>query len=496
MADFTEDKKIDNVVAVLETGYYPKNLLEVIRDKGERAITGPKHAWSLLDQDKYLFGKHDIALEILKENESVFSKKFIEFLEDAYEINRALNPLFVYNSAEYFKNPSTENLAKIKPEFGRVMDIRNQRNVLRVEVFNKFIYSKNENGHKIWEINFPTAMYNLESQVKAYSEAVDLNKDYNKSIEDILLKEIILSIPPYSIHPDFLGPEPDRRFEVIALGCGSGIHEYEFVLDLAKQRQIPEDRIALTLTDINQAMVEEAVANIGHRNLQRIHEGKKPLHSTGIKLDFLDKDKFMSMDSNIIKGSRKLYLFLGSTLGNFDSFDQKKILENLCCSMYNHFNSHLIIGVKGMHYKNGKPDRTKMEKEYLLTENFAYKTLEILGIKRDCLGDYKAHFNAEERLDNSAGVPRITCSFPVIKEIEVTGEGETCKLDKGDIIRVIQSQRFTVDKLNELAYLNGGYENCALNPFKILEKEGYIVGLYHRETIERMEWLSKVRNEG
>jgi len=395
-----------------------------------------------------------------------YSKEYTEFICDAYEINTYISSKFISDAGNYFKHPSDKNLAKIQPEFKRVMNIRNQKKVLKEKLFKSLcaeeaVYTGEK--CKICSLNVPPAMYNLESQIKAYSEAVN-SKGYNKNLEDKLLSKIMPSISKYSCPPSMmLSLEPTRRLEIFALGCGSGIHEYEFVSEIIKRKGIKEDFVDLYMTDINPSMFGEAVSNAEHRNFKRISEGKKRINVEGFQLDFT-KDMRAPIETKY--WSRyKLFLFLGSTLGNFNSAEQKLILSNICGAMNS--SDNLIISVKGMHYKDGKPDKARIEQEYIASENFIYKPLEILGIERRCLGDYKAEFGSDN-------INEIVGSFTVIKDMAVSVGEEKYNLYKGDIIKLAHSKRFTKDELNGLA-------GSTLKPLEVLEKNGCIVGIYHKK---------------
>jgi hypothetical protein len=391
-----------------------------------------------------------------------YAGDYAEFIYDAYEINRYIGSKFISDAGNYFKHPSDENLKKIQPEFKRVMNIRNQENILKEELFLSFCKKDVlciEGKNNVFNLNISPAMYNLESQKKAYSEAVELNKDYNKGLEHKLLTKIMPSITfPYF---------PDQKLNVIAFACGSGIHEYEFVSEFIKQRRINEDYVYLYMTDVNQAMVEEAISNAENRNFKRMREGKKRINVRGFQLDFT---KDMRYPIEVRPGMRgNIFLFLGSTLGNFGSDEQKTILGNINDAIF--YNDNLIIGVKGMHYKNGQPDKERIEQEYAASENFVYSPLKIIGIERRCLGKYKAEFG----FDKNKNIYDIAGLFPVIEDTEASVDEERLYLHKGNIIKVAHSQRFTKDELNGLAMANG------LQPLKARDEDGYVIGIYTKK---------------
>ena len=422
-------------------------------------------------------------------NNNKYAKEYAEFMEDSYEINPYINARFIKDAAEYFKNLSDENLLKIQPEFKRLMNIRIKKKLLKQQLFE----SIQEQGpirlmaitkRKIYSFNLPQAMYNLESQIKAYSEAIGW-KEYNKSFEDKLLTKVI---PLISLNSRVKGL-PMKRLGVYALGCGSGIHEYEFVSEIIKQRGINEDFIDLNMVDASSAMVEEAVSNAEHMNLKRRDEGKKRINVEGLQLDL---NREICVPLRINWSVNRVFLLLGSTLGNFDFMKQREILNNICGAMFP--GNDIVISVKGMHYKDGKPDEEKMKQEYIFGENFIYKPLEILGIERECLGEYKVDYQPNFGvLDLNRN--EIVNSFPVIKHTTISGYNEKHKFHRGDIIKVAHSQRFTKDGLNDLVrdfnrfVRERPHTGGILRPLEVLEENGNIVGLYRKE--ERQEDLKK-----
>jgi len=426
-------------------------------------------------------------LSLLSADEG-YSKEYIGFIRDAYEINHYISPKFISDTGNYFKHPSNKNLEKIQPEFKRIMSIRNQEKLLKRELFKSLIFQRMLHSYRnsyrpknkkpiVYELD-KSLMYNRESQVKAYSEAVESNKEYNKGLEDILLAQIIPAICAEPPGDSYILTETTpfyQKLNIIALGCGSGIHEYEFASKFIKQRKLNEEKVMLYLTDVNQAMVDEAVANAESRNFKSINEEKKPINTIGLQLDFL-KDIDTHFNKMWDLRDNHLFLFLGTTLGNFCKADQEKIFQNVCRSM--HYMDNFVVGVKGMHYSNGKPDKEKMKQEYRLTEDFAYKPFEILGIERMCLGDYKVDFRKHM-------VPEIKCYFPVIQDTEIQLNHEKIKFYKGDKIYVINSQRFTNEALNDLACSTKKGKDEAKKPYEgylktvdIAEKEGYKIALF------------------
>jgi uncharacterized SAM-dependent methyltransferase len=412
------------------------------------------------------------------------------FIKDAREINPHIDSEFIYNAKRYFRDPSNKNRARLEPEFKRVMNIRSQKSIIKAKLFNSLyaicdMYKSEKKSPYMYCLDLPPIMYNLESQIKAYSEAVEFNKNYNKSIEDILFAKIIPSMISNMSHlPTIIG-----NIHIIALGCGSGIHEYEFVQELIKQAEVPEDKIRLYLTDINQSMVDEALAYAGNKNLLRIKEGKKQINTMGFQLDFLRNINNRNNNplNDLIKDDIvKIFLFFGSTLGNFHNEDQKRIFQNISNALFPMdfiSLSKFIVGAKGMLYKDGKPDKERMEQEYKLTENFAFKPFEILGIGRECLGDYEAFFNfnkySRDNVVLEDNVPEIRCFFPVIKKTEIECDGQKIELPVGAKISTIRSQRFTKESLENLcSNLKKNQMGGTLRVQEILEEQGCIAGLY------------------
>ena len=450
-------------------------------------------------------------LEIFGYEGRQYVKFMEEFMEDYHAINPRTNAKLIKNVSNYFKNLSDENLAKIQPEFMQVMGIMNQKKLIKTELLNalNFQYvmhrfNKTNQGCRTYVLSIPEAMYNINPQIKAYSEAIS-NKEYNKSLEGKLLGKMI----------PFIGARPkrDEKLGIIALGCGLGDHEYEFALNFIKQKRLREDRIRLYLTDVSNSMVEQAVANAQNRNLKRIKEGKKPIDTLGFQLDFT---KCMIDADNIAADDYRVFLLLGTTLGNFKPLVQKVILYNVCLALRD-LDDNLVVGVKGIDYKNGEPDAKRMMQEYSLSGKFAYKMLEISGIERQCLSDYTISFGFNKykdpykepnHRDKCYTIPEIICSFPLIKDIELQFEGKlkinNIRLYKGDRINMINSQRFTQNTLNGLispiitradknvlpdeGYYKP-YSTDHLKTKKILEEDGYIVGLYESKD------LAKVRNK-
>jgi uncharacterized SAM-dependent methyltransferase len=393
-------------------------------------------------------------------------------------------------AADYFKNPSEDNFARIQHVFKRVMALRNQKKLLKADLFHSlrkqqigylsnYSDSVGINEGAVYSLDSPPALYNLESQVEAYSGAVESNKAYNKGIENRLLSRIIPLISAK--------PAGGSKLEIIALGCGSGIHEYDFISEFIEQKKIKEDQVRLYLTDVNESMIEEAVANAENENFKRIKTGKKPINASGFKIDF-----FNSIYEPLEKRSQsrsRLFLFLGTTLGNFDTVQQEIILKNINDAMtFSNFyqqkpvnsTNNFIVGVKGMHYKDGNPDKEKMEEEYRLTEDFSYKPLQILGFEKQDFEKYNTDLYVEKDVISGGFVPKIVCYFPLAKPTSITFENDTITFNKGDVIKVINSQRFEKERLDKKICDRGRTSSGPLKKIELLEEEGYIVGLYEK----------------
>jgi hypothetical protein len=503
-----EIKKIDNAVCMLECEFVSNSLLaceiamaynrgrdkEVCRiipqiiDKyrtqslksREEAIKHELKKEKALGYRNYVFGRHKDKIELLKKNENLFSKGYVSFIEEVYDITRALNPLFIYNYAEYFKNPSKENLSKIQPEYKSVMAFRNQKKLLNAELFDylKKQYdkyeSKKKSGKRSYNLNIPSAMYRQESQVKAYSEAIE-SQVYNKSLEERLLMDIMPHIKKH------------EKVNIIGLGCGPGRHEIQFAFYYILHHDLNEKDVSLYLLDANDSMVNEAAASIGFENDGLIKNGRNPVNTLCQKIDFT-KNELSKLSIN--HDNPSIYLFLGSTLGNFNNKTQIKILSNISKAMNE--KDILVVGVKHPKFclKDGirSIDYDGMCGEYNETEEFAYKPLEILGISKENLGDYKIQLKTPARyvLDMKVGhfyTPRkITCTYLIKQDFVIDHSEDKIQFYKGDKIGIFFSERIESNKMEGLGIranpplifneMVGGYD------------DGYLLGICRRANKE------------
>jgi hypothetical protein len=272
-------------------------------------------------------------------------------------------------------------------------------------------------------------------------------------------------------------------------------------------------------------MTNGALANAKYQNLKRKKWHKRQLNVLGRNIDFTNKKSLEKIISNDKKGESKarIYLLLGATLGNFEQKTQDRIIKNISKVM--NYQDRLIISVNGINDQRWGPKKywEFIEKwkdkhcphssdgyfpdfinQYKASEEFIYKPLEILGIPKENLGEYRvdiSNFRLNYLIDCMAGKPHYTqalprysivASFPVIKNTKVSYNNQKLTLKVGDLIDVAVSERFSALSLLCLCMPN---KLIASKHDSILGDYTKIIGVFRKVQGDCYRWLWGVKTK-
>ena len=268
-----------------------------------------------------------------------------------------------------------------------------------------------EGNTRIWDIADSKLWYLTQEQAQAYLD-LDQSEEYKTRMVDNeieLLKEVIPKIIKKNSFKE--------NMTLVDVGCGDG-RKAIVPIDILKK----DHKINYCPIDISAYMVNEAIKNIS-------------------KLDGVDKivnfqwnvSDFENLENvtELLRKSDKelLILFLGSTIGNFETHDLLYSLQN---SM--EFGDSLLIGVSLDNTKDG----TELAEGYITPEvdNFLGHVLIGLGFSRNEL-----EFGARYRHR------RVECFYEVKKNKRIKFQDKEINFYKGDQVVVSHSHKYTQKEL-------------------------------------------------
>ncbi|MFC1696995.1 L-histidine N(alpha)-methyltransferase [Nanoarchaeota archaeon] len=409
-------------------------------------------------------------------------KIYDDFLEYVKEINgyhiNIKNSEFLFDFLNFYiyEIPNTE----VEILYKKVINHNNQKDLIKRELFKDLKKQFDDYGlgvpmveyvdkNYLFKIYKSELLYGLESQVQAFIDATETNEQYKSSIEGKLLMELMSKL------------NLSKKLEIIVLGSGSARHELAFIEELIDHHNIKKSSIYLT--DISQTMVDLALYN-GELFKNTLGKYYVP-NIIGKTCDFNHLEQIKSIPLNPKR--QKLFLFLGSTIGNLNYHKTIQTLDNIYQSM--DIGDKLIVGYRSMIDQNEyEIDKNKMLEVYQTkeAEDFVYRPLEILGISREVVGDYSVIFHdGLIRTLNYYHSPRdITLSFTFKESCIVKVDDEHLCFAKGDHIQVVSSKRFypmaaahTFYCDTKLDILDCPYPELTLSN----EKDGYAVSYFEKK---------------
>jgi len=280
-----------------------------------------------------------------------------------------------------------------------------------------------EGNTRIWNIADSKLWYLTPEQAQAYLDAEN-SKEYKKKMVDNEIKLLKETIP--KIMKKISSKE---NITLVDVGCGDGKKAIVPINILRSNHKINYCPI-----DISAYMVNRAIENIS--KLDGVEEVVK------FQWNVSDFENLENVTKLLRKGNQELLiLFLGSTLGNFETHDLLYSLQN---SM--EFGDSLLIGVSLSNTK----DVAELAKSYINPEadNFMGHVLVELGFSRD-----EIKFGARHRHR------RVECFYEIKKGKRINFQDKELNFQKGDQIIVSYSHKYNQKELEDAIKLYfGKYE--------------------------------------
>jgi|APSaa5957512576_1039674.scaffolds.fasta_scaffold11438_5 uncharacterized SAM-dependent methyltransferase len=276
---------------------------------------------------------------------------------------------------------------------------------------------------RIWDIADSKLWYLTPKQAQAYLD-LDKTEEYKSRMIDNeieLLKEVI---PKIADKKDFT-----ENITLVDVGCGDG-KKAIVPINILKNKH----KINYCPIDISAYMVNKAIKNISETasvdNVVKFQWNVSDFENLENVTELLRKD-----------GEDLLILFLGSTLGNFETHDLLYALQN---SM--EFGDSLLIGAS----LDNTTDGSELARGYINPEvdNFLGHILIELGFSRD-----EIKFGARYRHH------RVECFYEMKEKKTIKFQDREISFYKGDQIIVSHSRKYNQKELEESIKLYfGKYE--------------------------------------
>jgi len=280
-----------------------------------------------------------------------------------------------------------------------------------------------EGNTRIWNIADSKLWYLTPEQSQAYLDAEN-SREYKKKMVDNEIKLLGETIP--KIMKKISSKE---NMTLVDVGCGDGKKAIVPINILKSNHKINYCPI-----DISAYMVNRAIENIS--NLDGVEKVVK------FQWNVSDFENLENVTELLRRGGRELLiLFLGSTLGNFETHDLLYSLQN---SMG--FGDSLLIGVSLSNTK----DEEELAKSYITPEadNFMGHVLVELGFSRD-----EIKFGARYRHR------RVECFYEIKENKTIKFQDKELNFKKGDQIIVSYSHKYNQKELEDAIKLYfGKYE--------------------------------------
>ncbi len=286
-----------------------------------------------------------------------------------------------------------------------------------------------EGNTRVWNIADSKLWYLTPEQAQAYLD-VEKSEKYKKEMIDTeidLLKEVMPKIKE----------KLNLKQEVVMVdvGCGDG---KKAVVPINEIKD--ETKIIYCPIDISSYMVERAMKNISGQ------EGVKDI--VNFQWNVSDFENLENVTQLLRIGKKELFiLFLGSTLGNFETHEVLYALQNSMA-----FGDSLLIGVA---LSKTKPEDLEETYKSKHSDNFLGKVLEELGFDRS-----EIEFGARFRHS------RVESFYTINVDKSIKFQDKTINFNNGDQIIVAYSQKFSEKSLEDAIKLYFGKYNFYVNEDK------------------------------
>lgn len=270
-----------------------------------------------------------------------------------------------------------------------------------------------EGKTRVWNIADSKLWYLTPAQAQAYLN-LEGSTEYKKAMFDTeinMLKKFMADISNRVLN--------DNTLNIIDIGCGDGKKAVPVINHLnekAKIRYCP--------VDISSFMVSKAIEKIKKLNKGEVVQFKWNISD----FDNLENVSSLLRDSDF---RQNLFLFLGSTISNFELHEVMYEIKEAMDSN----EDYLLMGVALI---NAKPEDIVKSYNSSLVDNFLSKILTEIGFKKEDI-------NLNVRYKNS----RIEILYNIKKDTLLTFYDQTLNFIKGDQILVAISYRYNEKDLKK-----------------------------------------------
>ncbi len=268
---------------------------------------------------------------------------------------------------------------------------------------------------RIWNIADSKLWYITPEQAQSYLDAEN-SEDYKKVMVDNEIDLLKETIPKIMDEVKF-----DKEIILVDVGCGDG-KKAIIPIDILKNKH----KIRYCPIDISSYMVSKAMDNIS--KLKSVHE------IIDFQWNVSDFENLENVTELLRGGENKnlFILFLGSTLGNFDTHDLLYALQN---SM--DFGDSLLIGVSLDKSKESKDMASSYNNKE--ADNFLSNVLIELGFNKDEI-EFGARYKHR----------RVECFYTIKKDKKIDFQDKKINFNKGDQVVVSYSYKYTQSELNDI----------------------------------------------
>lgn len=270
-----------------------------------------------------------------------------------------------------------------------------------------------EGKTRVWNIADSKLWYLTPAQAQAYLN-LEESTEYKKAMFDIeinMLKKFMADISNRVLN--------DNTLNIIDIGCGDGkkaVPVIDHLNEKAKIRYCP--------VDISSFMVSKAIEKIKKLNKGEVVQFKWNISD----FDNLENVSSLLRDSDF---RQNLFLFLGSTISNFELHEVMYELKEAMDSN----EDYLLMGVA---LTNAKPEDIVKSYNSNLVDNFLSKILTEIGFKKEDI-------DLNVRYKNS----RIEILYHIKKDTLLTFYDQALNFIKGDQILVAISYRYNEKDLKK-----------------------------------------------
>jgi len=252
---------------------------------------------------------------------------------------------------------------------------------------------------------------------KLFSEITELNEYYLTKTEIGIIKD----------NCDKLNNYIGKDYNIFEIGAGDGTKAELFIQCI--------DANSYSIVDISGKFIEDSIKRLKQKFIN--------LNINGINKDFFD---FPHMLRNI--KDKKLVLFLGSTIGNFDKNSASKFLNDYYENM--DANDIIVIGV------DIKKDKNIIEKAYDDSIGVTAKfNLNILKNISKILGIDIPENKFEHRIKYDSNTGLLQMFLESKDNFSININGETIKFKKGELIHTENSFKYDINEFENMIKRSG-----------------------------------------